>query len=445
VYLSGKRKQQSKMNLHKMFVAVFLTAFQFFSIPIVVEAAKAKMSTVRVVQARVQSDIPLWDEEKKIYTSKYGSTFEQRYRAALDTVNTASVEGALMYVQAEGIDIRYRSVSDRCWRKNNMKVVVFYQLDITQTPEMLEYYQNNAHAWETMEYGPMIPMDGGRCTPIRDEILPQECYMYNGQNGLPNLGPTIGGATKVGDPRANYPNTWWYSLPHTCPTNPWSSKTDICREKTRKGLCDYGTKPDGKTCTFAYKILGYVFLDELVGITKMRNKAKTGFYANFQEFCNDGNIEFQTNEQGKVLHAISFWQDYTNPKKNQERAKKLIDLYQNLVKDVNNLNTINMTALPTPKELAKLNPPCYYNVKNCAKGCKRTLYGQLCVPCTKNEEGCQIAPRGFVYGKTVKEITPSLAPSPRPKPKPTPKPSPGTSVSNKKLLDEDRYEAMAFY
>ncbi|GMF32788.1 unnamed protein product [Phytophthora lilii] len=65
------------------------------------------MTAVTAVQARVQGDAPVWNEEAKMWLSKYGDTTELAYMNNLDTVNTASVEGALMYVQAEA-DVRHQ-------------------------------------------------------------------------------------------------------------------------------------------------------------------------------------------------------------------------------------------------------------------------------------------------------------------------------------------------
>ncbi|KAL4160859.1 hypothetical protein PRNP1_001417 [Phytophthora ramorum] len=88
------------------------------------------MTAVTSVQARVQGDAPVWNEDAQLWLSKYGDTTELAYMNNLDTVNTASVEGALMYVQAEGINVNEQSV--KCERKNSMQYVVFYELTIVQ-------------------------------------------------------------------------------------------------------------------------------------------------------------------------------------------------------------------------------------------------------------------------------------------------------------------------
>lgn len=57
------------------------------------------MSYVHMVHARVQSDAPLSNDTMGAFGSKYYDTAEEQFRGLLDTVNTASVEGALMYVK----------------------------------------------------------------------------------------------------------------------------------------------------------------------------------------------------------------------------------------------------------------------------------------------------------------------------------------------------------
>ncbi|ETL46948.1 hypothetical protein L917_03191, partial [Phytophthora nicotianae] len=68
------------------------------------------MKPVTSIQARVQGDAPVWNEEAQMWLSKYGDNTEAAYMNNLDTVNTASVEGALMFVQAEGINVDEQSV-----------------------------------------------------------------------------------------------------------------------------------------------------------------------------------------------------------------------------------------------------------------------------------------------------------------------------------------------
>ncbi|KUF88873.1 Bzip transcription factor [Phytophthora nicotianae] len=343
---------------------------------------------VRVIQARVQSDAPIWNETTNAFGSKYYDTAEEQFRGALDTVNTASVEGALMYVQAEGINYNTRSEEDRCWRKNGMQYVVFYDIVFAQTNETVAEYES--------EYGPMLPMDGGQCTPISGtNVFSKECVSLNGNTSVPNLGPFIGGESKETDARAPYPNCWWYSFPNNCPLQKWANKTEECRDSTRQGLCDMDTLPDGISCTYNYRILGYVPIDDAVGITAMTNKATGEKYANFTEFCEAGGVEFQASEAGVWNASIPFWKDPQNATANAVRTQKLLSAYANLLKSnkssqIESAVIRHMQPLPTVAELTAGNPPCYFNVKDCDSefGCKRELYGQMCTLCNSTATGC---------------------------------------------------------
>ncbi|KAF4323028.1 hypothetical protein BBO99_00003413 [Phytophthora kernoviae] len=346
------------------------------------------MKPVRMIHARVQSDAPLWNETTNTFGSKYYKTAELQFRGALDTVNTASVEGALMYVQAEGINYNTRSAADRCWRKNGMKYVVFYDIVFTQTNETLAQYADEYKS----EYGPMIPMDGGQCTPVSGTtVFSTAAVSLNGNASVPNLGPFIGGESKETDGRAPYPNCW-------------------C---TRQGLCDMSMLPDGKTCTYNYRILGYVPIDDVVGITAMTNTNTSANYANFTDFCQGGGVEFNATETGVWNASIPFWKDPQNSTANALRAQKLIDAYANLLTTKASTQIAadviaHMQTLPTVANLTKSNPKCYENVASCSltaapNGCKRSLYGQLCTACSSSSDsGCEQAPSNFTFPTLAK-------------------------------------------
>jgi hypothetical protein len=364
------------------------------------------MQPIRVVHARVQSDTPKYFDS--FYGSMYGKDAAGAYLSGLDTVNTASVEGALMYVQAEGINQNGRSEEDRCVRKNKMRNIVFYEVLIAQTNETIAQYQET---WNAPEYGPFLAMDSGACTAVGDSS-PVECLMYNGVDGYPNIGPFVGAGLKIDDRRAPYPNNYWFSFPNTCPQSPWSNKTDECRESTRMGLCPVGVAPDGVECTFAYDILGWVTIDDVVGITN--ESYAGGKYANFTEWCeaSEKNIEFKGDTvSGEMEEGLDFWKDPTSQDANAARAKKVIEVYNNLVSGkfestmVPAEDVARFKPLPTPAELAAANPKCYESVKSCSGGCARTGYSQLCTECTAGSEGCAVADSSFTFPTLAKAPT----------------------------------------
>lgn len=371
------------------------------------------MTPVRSVQARVQSDAPAWNAEGKRFVSKFYKDLDAAFVGAMDSVNTASVEGALMYVQAEGINYKTRSTENRCVRKSSMAYVVFYDIAITQTNETLALYQETA---DQNEYGPMIPMDSGRCTPLSgsgaSEVFPTACSYFNGDNGQPNVGPFIGGESKLTDPRAPYADNVWFSFPNTCPLSAWSNKTTACRAATRKGLCDRGVLPNGVDCTYNYRILGYVAIDDLVGITSMVSNSTNKPYGNFTEFCQDGGVEFMASEDGVWEESIDFWRKPQDESANKARAKLLVEAYQNLTSGAATSGQIasdvvaHMLPLPTVAALTAENPPCYKNVAKCNTkyGCKRDKYAQLCTVCTSADDGCVAPPSSFTFPTLAKAV-----------------------------------------
>ncbi|EGZ26987.1 hypothetical protein PHYSODRAFT_257292 [Phytophthora sojae] len=354
------------------------------------------MPPVRAVHARIQSDTPILVDG--VFVSIFGDgELEEGYLQALDTVNTASVEGALVYVQAEGINVNARTDNERCKRKSGMAVIVFFEILIAQTNETLAQFQDS---WgDTPEYGPMIPMDSKRCTPLSgDDGFPAGCLQFNGDDLTS---------------RAPYPKSYWFSFPSTCPLKAWIDKTDECRSGTRKGLCSYGQGLDGVDCTFAYNILGWVTIDDVVGITSIKN-AKTGStYANYTEWCSaDSNhIEFAADTStGEMESGLPFWEDPLSSTANAARAEALVAKYEETLTSgstqIEDTLIKAFKALPTPDELAVLNPPCYKTVEACGSGngCKRVGYSQLCAECDA-DEGCETGGSGFQYPTLEKAFT----------------------------------------
>ncbi|RLN56009.1 hypothetical protein BBJ29_007218 [Phytophthora kernoviae] len=344
------------------------------------------MKKVTAIQARVQGDAPVWNEETKRWLSKYGDSAATAYRNNLDTVNTASVEGALMFVQAEGINVNEQSV--KCQRKNNMQYVVFYEMSIVQPTYGIKYYESR----QPFEYGSFVAMDGAKCTNAGTD-LPKDCKIYYGLDGEMDIGSMVGSNVQSSDPRAPYPDNYWYSYPNACAQKYRADKTDQCRAEFAGGLCAMGVEPDGDNCTFSYKILGYINIDDLVGITGMG-------YNSYKAFCDAGGVEFKARNTGngfEVEQSIDFWKDPGNKDANSARAAKMVAMYNELV---SNGTSANMEALPSVINLTSANPKCYENSATCAKsqnGCSRTLYSQICQMCSAPGDGCVTAPSDFTF------------------------------------------------
>ncbi|KUF95157.1 ER membrane protein complex subunit 8/9 [Phytophthora nicotianae] len=344
------------------------------------------MTPVKIIQARVQGDPPVWHPEVNLWLSKYGDTTEAAYVNNLDTVNMASVEGALMYVQAEGINVNEQSV--KCQRKNNMQYVVFYEMTIVQPTYSIKYYENHTPP----EYGDFVAMDGAKCTNAGAD-LPKSCKVYYGLDGTMDIGPNVGCNPQGSDPRAPYPDNYWCSFPNSCAQKYRAEKTAECRAQYNGGLCPMGVQPDGETCTYSYKILGYLNIDDLVGITKMG-------HSNYQQFCESGGIEFKAKNTGngfEVEQCIDFWKNPGDQAANANRAAQMVAVYNQLA---GNGTSTNMTPLPSVESLTAANPKCYQNSATCAHaqfGCSRSLYSQVCQVCSAQGAGCETASADFSF------------------------------------------------
>ncbi|RHY95147.1 hypothetical protein DYB35_007053 [Aphanomyces astaci] len=347
-----------------------------------------KMTPVRSIQARVQSDPPVWDADNNVWVAVFKTgtnTFNEKYVASLDTVNTASVEGALMYVQSEGID---QAIVPGCSRKSNMSYVWFYDITIVQPTYGIAEYGSNTAIYP--EYCQFVAMDNGMCTPTAGTTLPKECLQYFGGNGQPNIGPCVGGENRLDNPKAPYDNNVWFSFPNSCFTKPFGAKSDACRAQLKGGLCPLGVVPDGVACTFSYNLLGYVNIDDLVGITSMTSSAGEK-YPNRYAFCQDGGIEYSS----QTGQSLPFWENPTDRSANTARSQKMIQYYGTQVADP--VKGANMKAFPDVATLAATNPPCYVNSPLCSSakfGCRRKLLAQLCEVCTVEASDCIKRPAG---------------------------------------------------
>ncbi|GMF09719.1 unnamed protein product [Phytophthora lilii] len=348
---------------------------------------------VTSLQARVQGDMPAWNEEHQRFVSKYYTTSDEKYRAVLDTVNMAAVEGALKYVQAECINA---SVVTNCKRKNNIKYVVFYQTTVVQPTAAIEYYTNATDQYDfAVEHCPFMPMDGGQCDPNEDGSFPDVCNQYIGADGQPDLGFCIGGTLQDNEVIAPYPHSYWFSFPNSCPQSRWNDKTASCRAEFPGGMCALGVEPDGESCTFSYEVLGYIPLDDVVGITSMINPNTGVNYVDYSEFCAAGGVEFSVTVDGDGvtwLDGLDFWANPGDSDANAERAEKLVSAYSALV-ERNSVTSDGgiMQPLPTVASLTAINPPCYENSELCAHaefGCKRSYRSQICEMCTSADSVC---------------------------------------------------------
>ncbi|KAF1319534.1 hypothetical protein FI667_g13134, partial [Globisporangium splendens] len=389
------------------------------------DASTWHMLPVRSFQARVETDAPLWDATHEVFVSGHDPnnsqlTFEERYRNTLDSVTTSSIEGALMYLQRDCIDVGANPIAAGCKRRNDVKVITFMEITIAQPFEALSYYQADRYIYP--EFCPFVAMCNGQCVEIEnddndgededDDIVanPPKCQLYNGLDTSMSsweIGPCVGAHAYPTDIVAPYPNTVWFSYPNSCVMNTWKEgKSDECREKYKGGLCPFGVEPDGVKCSFAYKIIGYLSIDELVGIVKADWSSSSGssgsavstvstpsssadgqnddeetrrklvatateYYDDYKDFCEAKQIElhaFDTDDTLglKNVTAISFWKNPSDTDANVARTNAMIAMYNDFVANEQTNVGSRMQSLPTNlTALTNANPPCYQNAKLC--------------------------------------------------------------------------------
>ncbi|RHY24846.1 hypothetical protein DYB32_008657 [Aphanomyces invadans] len=391
------------------------------------------MKKIRTVQARVQSSPPVWDANQKAFVANFKNlspdpTF--RWQASLDTVNTASVEGALFYVQSEGIGT---DVDNACARKTNMTYIWFYDINIVQPYFAVAEYGTNTGV--VPEYGAFVAMDNGMCT-LRESNPPEQCLQFSGINYNPNLGPYVGGEPRKTHPKAVYDDNVWFSFPGPCFLKPFDQKTATCRNdpSLKGGMCPRGTKPDGVTCTYSFDVLGYLSIDDLVGITSLPVPGSTTQnFTDRVQFCKAGGIEYNFDTQ---FSNLTFWKDPLNVTANAERTKKMMTMYADIVKAGKGA-AANFKPLPNVTDLTAENPPCYVNNILCyqnAFGCKRRLLAQVCELCTADGPDCVKKPANAApFPTLVKQFVPPKPTLPNGKPATGGNGTPGTSAATSSI------------
>ncbi|CAE7748192.1 unnamed protein product [Symbiodinium sp. CCMP2456] len=111
-----------------------------------------------------------------------------------------------------------------------------------------------------------------------------------------------------------YPNAMWYSLPGACSSQKFWGKTHKCERKEPSGACKEGNEPTGAfDCTYTYKKVGEISIDELEGIP------------NFGALMKSGGYEYsRASDKGKKMH---FWDDKNSTEANHRRINRVLDKF----------------------------------------------------------------------------------------------------------------------
>jgi len=206
----------------------------------------------------------------------------------LDSDNTASLEAVMWYLHNEVVVMS-------CPRHYDITKIVRYNVTM-RNPDRAE----NSHS----QYGPFVAIDSGKCTvPGCDQIIENHGYYVGCQI---EYGKNYG--AKV----------YWYSLFGACPLQPYSNKTDECKQEFPGGKCAEGQQPDGQNCTWSYEKAGEIRIDELEGID------------DYKQFCDDGKKEYVLSEDKG--EGCSFWDGKMDADKNADRVAAAQKLFQKVSK-----------------------------------------------------------------------------------------------------------------
>ncbi|CAE7584713.1 GAE4, partial [Symbiodinium pilosum] len=92
-------------------------------------------------------------------------------------------------------------------------------------------------------------------------------------------------------------------------------KTDKCGVTEPGGACKSGDEPTGAfDCTYTYKKVGEISIDDLEGIPSFGALMKSGGY----EYS-------RSTDKGKKMH---FWDDKESPEANQRRIDRVLQKFQ---------------------------------------------------------------------------------------------------------------------
>lgn len=182
-------------------------------------------------------------------------------------------------------------------------------------------------------FGPFMAFNGGMATPpqARNQIL--------------RYGAFVGFQDQTHNARHAYPGEW-YSFVGACPLSRWGTGEDGNRgkpspcptEPSLDGICPAtGGAPDGTPlCQYKYTYLGYVRLDDLVGITSKtaplcQTDGTPRACADYADFRRNGGVEYAAGpienvecDKSKVPESgLPFWRGRCDPERARDRIRTL--------------------------------------------------------------------------------------------------------------------------
>jgi hypothetical protein len=245
----------------------------------------------------------------------------------LGNTNAGSPGGVLGYLHSEVIP---SFAVSKTGRRHDIDAIAVFEVHVLNVRRARLLAPNDPPGNVNL-FGPFMAFDRGVAMPpsARDQIISYGAY--------------VGIQDQAHNPRHAYPGTW-YSFVGGCPLSPWGQnshddKPSPCpTTPALEGLCPAsGAAPDGTPlCQYTYSYLGYVPLDDLVGITsKAHPLCQTDrtprACVNYADFRRNGGIEYSPGPDDTIEcgaanaseSGLPFWRGRCDPEKALARIRAL--------------------------------------------------------------------------------------------------------------------------
>lgn len=228
-----------------------------------------------------------------------------KYATVLSNSNAADRAGVLSYIHSEVVpqDMRFQNDTALHRRKFGIDSIIVFNVTV---------YNPLPWLTPTIPLSAFVAFNSGACDPNKDA----GCKRYETD------GYQVGYQNQVNNPRATYSNntnsSYWYSFPGG-------------------GLCD---EPNAThNCTYNYRVVGRVSIDELIGLDRLG-------YKNYFDYDSAGNIEFSRADPSKpplcctTTGGVDFWDSPCDLSLNLNRIEKLM---QATIRSINDTGFYNNT------------------------------------------------------------------------------------------------------
>jgi len=325
-------------------VDINLPAFQPFSLKLVVGLLLASASVfalfasrphkVSFVEDAVQSLVKRQDAGQPVSSAPMYDFYMYRIQSAQDyspeNQNMGNIGGVLWYLHSE--IVWHHWIRAGSFSSTSKTRVEQFRVK-TRSPAKLHKLG--------MNFGVTNVYDLGKCTgPFKCENIKYYgpavgCEMWNESNEDKvliaarkniTMGNRFPHTQWIGVNR--YPGAIWYSLPGACSSQHYWNQSEECRRREQSGRCprDVEEPTGAPDCTYVYKKVGEISINEIEGIDSFDDFEKAGF----KEYV-------RRSDKGVGMH---FWDSINSSKACQKRIDRIKMLFAK--------KYINQPDLPDP-------------------------------------------------------------------------------------------------